>query len=114
MEKNELRGTYREFKGCYSDGDFIEKAADLNRSCEIWYSLPNGIGTQSELDIRPYLEQTEGGWYECDGYICIEVTTLGGRTEEFEVPIEIGFEDWDEEEQCFMNSWYQVKNVEEW
>lgn len=113
MEKAYLRETYKEFRKCYTDADFIEKVNKLNTSREYCYRMLNGIGTYDINDVLDLIKDN-GSWGELKGFIKVELHHINGYLDVLEIPIDINVEDWNEEYKVFDSESYLICDVEEW
>lgn len=113
MKKEYLRETFKEFRGCHTERDFIEKADKLNTSREYYYRMANGSGT---FDINEVLDliKDNGSWGELKGFIRIEVHNMYGNIVALEIPIDVCVEEWDEEDKVFNVESYLISDVDEW
>jgi hypothetical protein len=113
MEKEYLRDNYKEFRECRTERDFIEIADNLNTSREYYYRMSDGCGTFDVNDVFDLIVDN-GSWCELNGFIKVELHNVYGNVVAFEIPIDICFEDWDEEVKCFNSESYVISDVAEW
>lgn len=114
MKKEYLRETYKEFRNCYTDDDFIKKADDLNISRETYYYDAHHMKTTDILDVLDCIDDDGSYGGIIEGCITIELHHAHGYLNVLEIPIVIYGYDWNEEEQYFDTETYYIKNVEEW
>lgn len=113
MEIESLRETYKEFRNCRTERDFIEQADKLNTSREYYYRMSDGSGTFDVNDVLDLIED-KGDWGEIKGFIRIEVHNVYGNVVQLQIPVDISVEEWDKEEKVFNYESYLISDVYEW
>lgn len=113
MEKEFLRENYKEFMNCRTEREFIETVDKLNNSRDYYYRMSDGTGTFNASDVLDSIED-KNDWGELKGFIRIELHNSYGNTEQLEIPIDICFEEWDDEEKIFNYESYLICDVDEW
>lgn len=113
MEQQYLRESYKEFRNCRTEREFIETADKLNNSRDYYYRMSDGTGTFNASDVLDSIED-KGDWGELKGFIRIELHNSYGNIEQLEIPIDIFFEEWDDEEKIFNYESYLISDVDEW
>lgn len=118
MEKKYLRENFKEFKNCRTEREFIETADKLNNSRDYYYRMSDGTGTFNASDVLDSIED-KGDWGELKGFIRIELhnsydNNSYDNIEKLEIPINICFEEWDDEEKIFNYESYLISDVDEW
>lgn len=90
------------FPNWMDEDDIISKLDSMWTSREYWYVDRDGLGTQTIVEANIQDDK-------CEGYFWLELDSQN----RIKVWLEIGFEDWDDDEQTYMMEYSSIVGWDE-